>query len=210
MSIRHVYATAASLTSSNPTLGAGEIGLESDTGLAKIGDGSTAWTSLKYWRPNKHEWWAFTDIDFDEDNATPNRDTPPSAALGNLSCWEIADSVSTALSGGLRPVPPGWNTADLHAVFITVNSTAGANLRISAQAQKLSAAFAFVGTGPGATNYAINGGASGTMTDVTLASGLSVPSDGWWGPRAFMARTDAGDTFSGNIGLVGMYFQRAS
>ena len=40
--------TAANWTSNNPTLAAGEIGYESDTGSVKIGDGSTAWTSLGY------------------------------------------------------------------------------------------------------------------------------------------------------------------
>lgn len=41
--------TAANWTSSDPTLGNGEIAWETDTGLLKIGDGSTAWTSLAYW-----------------------------------------------------------------------------------------------------------------------------------------------------------------
>lgn len=40
--------TAAALTSANPTLAAGELCLETDTGKMKIGDGSTAWTSLAY------------------------------------------------------------------------------------------------------------------------------------------------------------------
>jgi len=40
--------TAANWTTANPTLLAGEIGLESDTGYWKVGDGSTAWTSLAY------------------------------------------------------------------------------------------------------------------------------------------------------------------
>ena len=40
--------TAASWTSENPTLEAGEFGLETDTGKTKIGNGSTAWTSLTY------------------------------------------------------------------------------------------------------------------------------------------------------------------
>ena len=38
--------TAANWTSNNPTLSAGEIGFETDTGKFKIGDGSTAWNSL--------------------------------------------------------------------------------------------------------------------------------------------------------------------
>ena len=40
--------TASQWTSTNPTLSAGEWGYETDTGLAKIGNGSTAWTSLDY------------------------------------------------------------------------------------------------------------------------------------------------------------------
>ena len=40
--------TAANWTSTDPTLAAGEAGFESDSNKLKIGDGSTAWTSLGY------------------------------------------------------------------------------------------------------------------------------------------------------------------
>ena len=40
--------TASSWTSANTVLAAGEIGFESDTKKMKVGDGSTAWTSLAY------------------------------------------------------------------------------------------------------------------------------------------------------------------
>jgi len=40
--------TAANWTSNNPTLAAGELGLETDTGKIKIGTGSAAWTALAY------------------------------------------------------------------------------------------------------------------------------------------------------------------
>jgi hypothetical protein len=40
--------TAAQWTSANPTLAAGEWGLETDTLKTKIGNGATAWTSLAY------------------------------------------------------------------------------------------------------------------------------------------------------------------
>jgi len=39
---------AATWTSQNPTLSAGEPGYESDTGKFKIGDGTAAWNSLDY------------------------------------------------------------------------------------------------------------------------------------------------------------------
>lgn len=40
--------TASQWTSANPTLASGEWGFETDTNKTKIGDGSTAWTSLAY------------------------------------------------------------------------------------------------------------------------------------------------------------------
>ena len=40
--------TAASWTSNNPVLYVGEIGYETDTKKIKVGDGTTAWTSLAY------------------------------------------------------------------------------------------------------------------------------------------------------------------
>jgi hypothetical protein len=40
--------TAANWTANNPTLAAGELGLETDTSKYKIGDGATAWNSLAY------------------------------------------------------------------------------------------------------------------------------------------------------------------
>lgn len=40
--------TAANWTANNPTLAAGEIGLETDTGKFKIGTGSANWTTLGY------------------------------------------------------------------------------------------------------------------------------------------------------------------
>ena len=40
--------TAANWTTNDPILFDGQIGFETDTRKAKLGDGSTAWTSLNY------------------------------------------------------------------------------------------------------------------------------------------------------------------
>jgi len=40
--------TAANWTSANPVLAQGELGLETDTSRYKIGNGSSAWSSLSY------------------------------------------------------------------------------------------------------------------------------------------------------------------
>ena len=44
--------SASDWTSANPVLSAGEIGYEQDTSKMKVGDGSTAWTSLAYFSPS--------------------------------------------------------------------------------------------------------------------------------------------------------------
>ena len=40
--------TSTQWTTANPTLASGEWGLETNTGKVKLGNGSTAWTSLSY------------------------------------------------------------------------------------------------------------------------------------------------------------------
>ena len=46
--IQNRRGTASEWTSANPTLAAGEVGYETDTGKFKVGNGSTAWSSLSY------------------------------------------------------------------------------------------------------------------------------------------------------------------
>lgn len=48
ITIQHRRDTASNWTSNNPTMSAGQIGVETDTGKFKVGDGSTAWSSLDY------------------------------------------------------------------------------------------------------------------------------------------------------------------
>jgi hypothetical protein len=40
--------TAAALTATNPVIADGQVVYETDTGRIKIGDGVTAWVSLRY------------------------------------------------------------------------------------------------------------------------------------------------------------------
>lgn len=44
--------TSSEWTTTNPVLGSGEFGYETNTGKFKIGNGSTAWTSLSYSTPD--------------------------------------------------------------------------------------------------------------------------------------------------------------
>ena len=52
--------TATNWTSANPTLAAGEIGIETNTGKMKLGNGSTAWNSLGYFEPTNLD--SLTDV----------------------------------------------------------------------------------------------------------------------------------------------------
>jgi hypothetical protein len=57
---RQITDTAANWTANNPVLLAGEVGYESDTRRAKVGDGITAWSSLAYAFPSSIAWGGIT------------------------------------------------------------------------------------------------------------------------------------------------------
>jgi hypothetical protein len=46
--VQHKRGTAGAMAGNNPVLADGEIGVETDTGKTKIGDGTTAWNNLPY------------------------------------------------------------------------------------------------------------------------------------------------------------------
>lgn len=81
--------TAANWTSVNPTLASGEVGFETDTRKAKIGDGSTAWTSLSYAFPGTAQ--SATDTAF-----TPNGDI--AATNVQTAIQEVRDDTDTKLA----------------------------------------------------------------------------------------------------------------
>lgn len=56
ITVQHKRDTASNWTSNNPTLAAGQFGFETDTGKLKLGDGSTAWSSLNYFEPTIVPW----------------------------------------------------------------------------------------------------------------------------------------------------------
>lgn len=65
--------TAANWVSTNPVLASGEAGFESDTGKLKIGDGTTAWSSVGYVSGG-----ASVEVS----------DTPPASPDANTLWWE--------------------------------------------------------------------------------------------------------------------------
>ena len=77
--------TAANWTSTNPTLASGEIGFETDTNKLKIGNGSTAWTSLSYASGADVDW---ADITNKPTTFAPSAHTHE---MGDLTSFVITD-----------------------------------------------------------------------------------------------------------------------
>lgn len=96
--------TSANWTSENPTLAQGELGLVTDTGLYKIGDGSTAWNSLSYSELGG----TFNSLLL---NTTTDPSTP-SAGTGYLYLKEVGGRVLPKFIG-----PSGLDTILQPAIF---------------------------------------------------------------------------------------------
>ena len=77
--------TAAGWTSADPTLLNGEIGYETDTGYIKIGDGSTAWTSLAYVHATKVSAYPLATADIADDAITGDKLANDITIAGNLT-----------------------------------------------------------------------------------------------------------------------------
>ncbi len=82
---------AATWTSVNPILSAGEIGLESDTGKIKLGNGSTAWNGLLYF------YGSFEGVEY-VDSITSGTGVTVSGGTGNASTPSISIGQNVAVS----------------------------------------------------------------------------------------------------------------
>ena len=83
--------TAAQWTAANPTLAAGEFGFETDTNKFKVGNGSSAWSSLTYFVDGS--------VAFDETEVESLIDAAVADLVGNApnalnTIWELANAIN--------------------------------------------------------------------------------------------------------------------
>jgi hypothetical protein len=137
--------TAANWTSNNPTLAAGEIGLETDTSKFKIGNGSTAWTSLAY--ANGITATSTDTLTNKTINSTPTSGTSSNAGVINVGTNSFSD---TGVLATFQSSIAGYNQ-------VTVQNTSN-NAAASAEF------IAYNDSGTASTNYAAVGINSSTYT----------------------------------------------
>lgn len=166
--------TAAEWTSANPTLAAGEFGYETDTGKAKIGNGSTAWTSLTY-------------------ALTGSAGTVTSVTAGTgLSGGTITGSGTISLSTPVSVANGGTGiTAFGSGVATWLGTPSSANLAAAVTDETGSGALVF-GTSPTITG--------GTFADAVIRQPLVTPS---FSANAYtLALTDQGDILLASNGAT--------
>jgi hypothetical protein len=109
--------TAANWTSTNPTLGAGELGFETDTLKFKIGNGSSTWSALNYSNPGIYQ-------------STPTFTTNAYTLLASDSGNYLLASNST--TAGTISIPTNATTAFPVGTQITIQQTGTGQLTIQA------------------------------------------------------------------------------
>jgi hypothetical protein len=150
---------ATTWTSTNPTLAAGEIGFETDTGKFKIGTGSSAWTSLAYAN--------------DGDITAVTAGTGISGG-GTSGAVTITNSMATTIDAKGDLVPgTGADTFARLAVgandtVLTADSSTATGLKWATLASALDPLFNLKATG-----YYVRNGASTTNGTATLTNNVA-------------------------------------
>jgi hypothetical protein len=186
--------TAASWTSTNPTLAAGEIGFETDTGKFKIGNGSTAWASLAYSAGATAVTYLF--------NATAGQTTFSGTDANGLTLAYTVGAEQVYLNGVLQVRGSDYTATNGTSIVLASGALVSDVLNIIAysamtitdtytQAQADAKFYQLAFNGAAGKNAVINGGMDiwqrGTSTTWISTNSVYYAIDRW---QAFSATTD--------------------
>lgn len=168
--------TAAQWTAANPTLAAGEFGVETDTGKRKVGDGSTAWASLPYSVLSNDSRLTDTRTPTDNsvtsakivDGAIVNADINASAAIDLSKLAAQADKTFVGNVSGGSAVPTAVTATN---VIAALSGAAGASF--SMNSQKITSLANGAATGNAATWDQTPAGIVTTKGDILSATGAN-------------------------------------
>ena len=130
----------------NPTLAQGELGIELDTGRFKIGDGVSAWNTLRYERP--------VESTSNTANTLVQRDADGNFAAGTITATIIGNASTAARLASTRQIQLSQD------VTATGNFDGSTNLNLQASLELI----------PTLPHYDGTASASGTYTKVTVDS----------------------------------------
>jgi hypothetical protein len=198
--------TASSWTSTNPTLAAGELGFETDTGKFKIGTGASTWTSLPYAGGGQN---TLTTYQY---TATAGQTTFSGADSESNTLSYTAGAVQVYLNGALLANTTDYAASTGTSVVLTAGAGLGDSLTIlslgsftvSTDIPKstLTAKGSIIAASGAATPANLSVGANDTVltADSTTATGLK-----WATPAAAVesyALVNAGGTTLTSVNTV--------
>lgn len=123
--------TAANWTSNNPTLASGELAYETDTGKIKVGDGTTAWTSLAYFTAGGSG--TVTSVDMTVPTGLAVSGSPITASGTLAVTYTAGYSIPTTTKQTQWDTAYGWGDHSIENYAVTTGDTFTGNLTVSAE-----------------------------------------------------------------------------
>lgn len=210
-SLRLRRGTAAQWTSANPVLSDGEPGVESDTGNIKVGDGTTAWSSLSYALSSRYKPLA-SDVlfvgaaDFAATFGSPTLGGTSSTNNGGTAVW-LLDASSTEIMCAYVAIPPGWTTADVYLWWAN-DGTGSGNVVVAVWRNAITDGATIDAASGG--NQTFTAGSRNVAIRSTVTTGLSVTANSILKLAVRRDAANGADTLANDMAVIGVELVRAS